>query len=64
MYWLQADELSNRGGAMAQQAIDMYVARDEWDKVHEAAERQGPEVAALYAARHAERRFKQVGAVL
>ena len=28
-------------------------------QVHEAAERQGPEVAAMYAARHAERRFKQ-----
>ena len=27
--------------------------------MHEAAERQGPEVAAMYAARHAERRFKQ-----
>lgn len=101
-----ADELANRGGAMATQAIDMYVAQDAWDKVrvdwgrllwpqppcfphlltllssprmstsaapslnlaallgscaqvHEIAERQGPEVAAMYAARHAERRFKQ-----
>ena len=29
--------------------------------MHELAARQGPEVAAMYAARHAERRFKQVG---
>jgi hypothetical protein len=28
-------------------------------QVHEAAAKQGPEVAAAYAARHAERRFKQ-----
>lgn len=55
----QADELATRGGSMAQQAIDMYMARDEWDKVHENAARQGPDVAAMYAARHAERRFKQ-----
>ncbi len=118
----QADELAGRGGAMAQQAIDMYLQRDDWDKVrrplccfchfvcfdpqkanlsvaalrcsaprtadspklkryirlgsnlclfgdpgrtlcspqvHELAARQSPEVAAAYAARHAERRFKQ-----
>ncbi|GAX77698.1 hypothetical protein CEUSTIGMA_g5141.t1 [Chlamydomonas eustigma] len=54
-----ADELATRGGAMTQQAIDMFVQRDEWDKVHEAAARQGPDVSAMYAARHAERRFKQ-----
>ncbi len=28
-----AEELAGRGGAMAQQAIDMYVQRDDWDKV-------------------------------
>ncbi len=28
-------------------------------QVHELAEKQGPDVAAVYAARHAERRFKQ-----
>mmetsp|Transcript_26109 Transcript_26109/g.57041 ORF Transcript_26109/g.57041 Transcript_26109/m.57041 type:complete len:1764 (+) Transcript_26109:195-5486(+) len=54
-----ADELAVRGGQGAQQAIDMYVQRDDWDKVHELAAKQGPEVAAMYAARHAERRFKQ-----
>ena len=28
-----ADELVARGGAMTQQAIDLFVQRDEWDKV-------------------------------
>jgi hypothetical protein len=30
-------------------------------QVHEIARQQGKDVAAAYAARHAERRFKQVG---
>ena len=55
----QADELASRGGQHAQQAIEMYVARDEWAKVHELAAQQGPEVASNYALKHAERRFKQ-----
>ena len=33
------DEMVVRGGAMTQQAIDMYVQRDEWDKVR--AQREG-----------------------
>ncbi len=37
----------------------MYVSRDDWAKVHELAALQGPEVAATYALKHAERRFKQ-----
>lgn len=41
------------------QAIEMYVARDEWSKVHELAAQQGPEVATMYALKHAEKRFKQ-----
>lgn len=55
----QADELATRGGAHAQQAIDMYVARDDWAKVHQLAAAQGPEVAAAYAVRQADRCFKQ-----
>lgn len=54
-----ADEMAGLGGAMGQQAIDLYVQREDWVKVHEAAAKQGPEVSALYAARHAERAFKQ-----
>ncbi|EFJ49307.1 intraflagellar protein IFT172 [Volvox carteri f. nagariensis] len=55
----QADELASRGGHHAQQAIEMFMARDEWSKVHELAAQQGPEVAAMYALKHAEKRFKQ-----
>ena len=54
-----ADELATRGGNMAIQGIDMYMQRDEWDRVHALAAQQGPEVAAQYALKHAERRFKQ-----
>uniref|UniRef100_A0A7S3QV19 Intraflagellar transport protein 172 homolog n=1 Tax=Dunaliella tertiolecta TaxID=3047 RepID=A0A7S3QV19_DUNTE len=55
----KAEDLAGRGGGLAQQGLDIFVQRDEWDKVHEAAARQGPEVAAAYAARHAERLFKK-----
>ncbi|MEW5300130.1 MAG: hypothetical protein WDW38_002966 [Sanguina aurantia] len=55
----QAEALAARGGAQAQVAIEMYAQRDDWVKVHELAALQGPEASALYAVRHAERRFKQ-----
>eukprot|EP00798_Chlamydomonas_sp_ICE-L_P014195 gene14195-20165_t len=54
-----ADELATRGGAASQQAIDMYIQRDDWGKVHELASQQGSEVAGQYAVKHAERRFRQ-----
>ncbi|KAF5830572.1 intraflagellar protein IFT172 [Dunaliella salina] len=55
----KAEDLAGRGGGLAQQGLDIFVQRDEWDKVHEAAGKQGPEVAAAYAARHAERLLKK-----
>ena len=30
------------------QAIDMFMARHDWDRVHELAEKQGPDIAAQY----------------
>lgn len=52
-----ADELANRG--MNAQAIDMFVQRNEWQKVHELAAKQGAQVAAMYALRHAQLKWKQ-----
>eukprot|EP00955_Chlamydomonas_euryale_P116459 366417-Chlamydomonas_euryale.AAC.27 len=54
-----AEEMAAQGGSMGQQALEMYVQRNDWDKVHEAAAQQGADVAALYASKHAERLFKQ-----
>ncbi|KAJ9515621.1 hypothetical protein QJQ45_021684, partial [Haematococcus lacustris] len=54
-----ADEMAIRGGNLAQQAIEIYVQRNDWKKVHEMASRAGADVAASYAARHAERCLKQ-----
>lgn len=41
------------GGAGGDSAIDMYAAQGDWAKVHELAEKQGPQVAAQYGLRHA-----------
>lgn len=51
-----ADELASRG--MNAQALDMWAQKGDWNKVHDLASKQGPQVAARYALLHAQQKFK------
>eukprot|EP00899_Mesostigma_viride_P028336 jgi/Mesvir1/8688/Mv02626-RA.1 len=47
----KADDLVEHGNVLA--GIDLYARQGDWNKVHELARQQGPQVVAKYALRHA-----------
>ncbi|KIZ07625.1 Intraflagellar transport protein [Monoraphidium neglectum] len=52
-----ADELAARGNVAA--AVEMYAAQGNWERAHELAAQDGPELAAATAARHAQLLLRQ-----